>query len=158
MASSNETIETLFTHRQGFAIDDGMLTTVFLFVLILANLILTIHFYLSWRSRRKYLLLPRGIKRKQGASQRLQADPQREKDPIYADIRESYFSDTHGEMYACIDTKPGGKNTYRRLKDKFTWRGRNRDKTKTLTMLFDMHSQDVNKTVRRLESEEITTE
>lgn len=65
-------------------------------------------------NRRKYLLLPRGIKRKQGVSQRLQADPQREKDPIYADIRESYFSDTHGEMYACIDTKPGGKNTYRR--------------------------------------------
>lgn len=32
-------------------LDDGMLTTVFLFVLILANLILTIHFYLSWRSR-----------------------------------------------------------------------------------------------------------
>uniref|UniRef100_K1QDF9 Uncharacterized protein n=1 Tax=Magallana gigas TaxID=29159 RepID=K1QDF9_MAGGI len=95
---------------------------------------------------RKYLLLPRGIKRKQCASQRLQADPQREKDPIYADIRESYFSDTHGEMYAGIDTKLGGKNTYRRLKDKFTWRGRNRDKTKTLTMLFDMHSQDVNKT------------
>lgn len=109
-------------------------------------------------NRRKYLLLPRGIKRKQGVSQRLQADPQREKDPIYADIRESYFSDTHGEMYACIDTKLGGKNTYGRLKDKFTWRGRNRDKTKTLTTLFDMHSQDVNKTVRRLESEEITTE
>lgn len=134
-------------------IDDGMLTTIFLFVLILINLILTTHFYLSWRSRRKYLPLPRRIERKQGVSQRSQADPQRENDTVYADIRESYFSNTQGERYACIEPKVPGKNTYRRLKKKFSLRGRNRDKMKTLTALFDMHSQDVKETVTRLESE-----
>lgn len=44
------------------------------------------------------------------------------------------------------------------MKGMFTWRGRNRDKTRTLTALFDMHSQDVNKTVKRLESTDIAQE
>lgn len=105
-------------------------------------------------NRRKYLPLPRRIESKQGVSQRSQADPQRENDRVYADIRESYFSNTQGERYACIDPKVPGKNTYRRLKKKFSLRGRNRDKMKTLTALFDMHSQDVKETVTRLESTE----
>lgn len=154
MASCNETLETSYIHRQGFAIDDGLLTTIFLFVLILTNLILTTHFYLSWRSRRKYRLLPRGIERIQNVSQ----SPQRDTDKLYADIRESYFSNTQGAKYACIDPKLGGKSTYGKMKGMFTWRGRNRDKTRTLTALFDMHSQDVNKTVKRLESTDIAQE
>lgn len=42
-------------------------------------------------------------------------------------------------MYVGIDIKFGGKNIYRRLKDKFIWCGWNRDKMKILIMLFDMY-------------------
>lgn len=36
--------------------DGGTITTIFLFVVISANLILTIHFYLSWRKGYIFLI------------------------------------------------------------------------------------------------------
>lgn len=160
MAVCNESLETSLKHRQGFAKDDGMVTTICLFVLILANLILTTHFYLSWKRRRNYLHAPKEIRRKQKASVRFQSDPQREKDEVYADIRESYFSNSeiNSGTYKFIDPDLRHKGSYGRLKKMFSLRGRNRDKMKTLTALFDTHSQDVHKTVKQLKSSEITTE
>lgn len=99
------------------------------------------------------------MERKSCASFRYQTDSENDKDEIYADIRESYFTNNHRGTYKCIDPECKGRNTYRELKLKSTRRGRNRDgrnrdKLQTLNSFCNRTLQDVDK----LKSEEILTE
>lgn len=160
----NETSRASSNHHKEFEIDGGTITTIFLFVVISANLILTIHFYLSWRKGQITKHLSTGIERKSCASFRYQTDSQNEKDDVYADIRESYFTNTQRGTYKYIDPEFKGRNTYRELKLKSTRRernkdgrnrnGRDRDKLQALNSFCARNLQDVDKS----KSEEILTE
>lgn len=108
--------------------------------------------------------LSTGIERKSCASFRYQTDSQDEKDDVYADIRESYFTNTQRGTYKYIDPEFKGRNTYRELKLKSTRRernkdgrnrnGRDRDKLQALNSFCARNLQDVDKS----KSEEILTE
>lgn len=108
--------------------------------------------------------LSTGIERKSCASFRYQTDSQDEKDDVYADIRESYFTNTQRGTYKYIDPEFKGRNTYRELKLQSARRGRNkdgrnrngrdRDKLQALNSFCARNLQDVDKS----KSEEILTE
>ncbi|XP_022310985.2 uncharacterized protein LOC111116286 [Crassostrea virginica] len=125
-------------------LDYRQVALIYLNILVTANLILTLCFYLSWRKSRVV---------KPCASVPAN-NPQRERDNVYADIRESYFSSPEIRTYAAIKGSRKAKNTYKGLA---SFRRGRTEKWKTLTSLFRSHSHEVDDTVSKLEHEAPTS-
>ncbi|XP_056000053.1 uncharacterized protein LOC125656875 [Ostrea edulis] len=132
----------------------GLLVTLGLTLLVMVNLVFTLYFYRAWKKRQN-------VHSRQSMIEMLPYDglrsiPRPQREDVYSNIRESLFSGGT-DRYTTIRSRDGDINGdisdgSRLLRVVPSQQGCNRDKVKTLTTLFEMHSKDVKQTLSEMKS------
>ncbi|XP_061167592.1 uncharacterized protein LOC133176460 [Saccostrea echinata] len=126
----------------------GLITTICLIVLVMVNLVFTFFFYRAWKKRQE-------VRRRQSMVEMNTLNPYNALDRmpghVYSDVLDSR-SNCQSGRYATIKSVDKVKETEISEENVPPLRAINRDKLKTLTTLFSLHSNDVNRTVSRLKA------
>ncbi|XP_062616603.1 uncharacterized protein LOC134278306 [Saccostrea cucullata] len=126
----------------------GLITTICLTVLVMVNLIFTFFFYRAWKKRQE-------VRRRQSAiemnTNNSYSALERMPGHVYSDVRDSSISLQSGR-YATIQSVTKAKEPEISKESGPPLRAVKRDRLKTLTTLFSLHSNDVNRTVSRLKA------
>ncbi|XP_061167686.1 uncharacterized protein LOC133176555 [Saccostrea echinata] len=153
----------------------GMITTLCVSLLVIANFVFTLFFYRAWKKKQKirrrqsdieqrpYNVLEKLSKSRKEYSNTIPEKMSKgSKEDIYSNIRESISSFSTGRSctYTTINSKD--RNTY--ISSDFSGdsvppvRGGNRDNLKTLTTLFQLHSPEVTRTISELKTINVVSE
>ncbi|XP_055997506.1 uncharacterized protein LOC125648101 [Ostrea edulis] len=137
----------------------GLLVTLGLTLLVIFNLVFTLYFYRAWKKRQK--VRSRQSMIEMSPYDGLRSIPRAQREDLYSNIRESLFTDAG--TYTTIRSRDGDvdgtiSDRSRLLRVVPSQRGCNREKVKTLTTLFELHSKDVKQTLSEMKSVNITGE
>ncbi|XP_062622087.1 uncharacterized protein LOC134283583 [Saccostrea cucullata] len=126
----------------------GLITTICLSALVMVNLIFTFFFYRAWKKRqevrRRQSTIEMNTNNSYSALERMTRH-------VYSDVRDSRIS-FQSDRYATIQSVTKAKETEISKESVPPLRAIKRDRLKTLTTLFSLHSNDVNRTVSRLKA------
>ncbi|XP_062616604.1 uncharacterized protein LOC134278307 [Saccostrea cucullata] len=155
----------------------GMITTLCVSVLVIANFVFTLFFYRAWKKKQKIRRRQSGIERKRTynileqsrkSNQHLYNNNMPEKmsrrstDDIYSNVRESMSlsSSCRSDTYTTIESKDRNTYTDINFSDSFVppLRKGKRDNLKTLTTLFETHSPEVLRTISKLKTVKVVSE
>ncbi|XP_062622213.1 uncharacterized protein LOC134283749 [Saccostrea cucullata] len=155
----------------------GMITTLCVSVLVIANFVFTLFFYRAWKKKQKIRRRQSGIERKRTynvleqsrkSNQHLYNNnmpeniSRRSTDDIYSNVTESMSlsSSCRSDTYMTIESKDRNTYTDINFSDSFVppLRKEKRDNLKTLTTLFETHTPEVLRTISKLKTVKVVSE